>query len=135
MSAVTGEKSSGSLVGRNSGSLKNAFWLNTSNALSVGLEDNSPNPSVIKVTHEELSGQKKLKTMNGYVMLLDLLNGDQEIWEYLYKILIPAPGNTSVVSDGGSVVPPLEIQSTDSTGNTIDPSDLNSKYLYPAIVD
>ncbi len=132
---VTGEKSSGSLIGRNSGSLNDAYWLNTSNALSVGLEDYSSNPSVIRVTHEELSGQKKVKTMDGYVMLIDLLNGDKETWKYLYKILIPAPGSKSVISDGGNVVPPLEAQSTDNTGNTIDPADVNSKYLYPVTIN
>lgn len=133
---VTGENSSGSLVGRNSGTLNTAFWLNTTNGLATGLEDNSSSKQIImRVTHEELSGQQKIKTQDGYEMLIDILNSKAENWEYLYKILVPAPGNTTVVSDGGSVVTPLAMPSTDSTGNTIDPSDLNSKYLYPAIIN
>ncbi|HVI41085.1 MAG TPA: hypothetical protein VM577_10515, partial [Anaerovoracaceae bacterium] len=133
---VTGENSSGSLIGRNSGSLTTAFWLNTTSALAVGLEDNSSNQStVMRVTHEELSGQNKIKTQDGYEMLINILNEKAENWKYLYKISVPAQGNTTVVSDGGNVVAPLEIPSTDSAGNTIDPSDLNSKYLYPALTN
>jgi len=133
---VTGENSSGSLVGRNRGTLNNAFWLNTSNGLAIGLDDNSSNKQIVtRVTHEELSGQQKIKTQDGYEMLINILNEKEKNWEYLYKILVPAPGNTTVVSDGGSIVAPLEMPSTDSTGNTIDPSDLNSKYLYPAFIN
>ena len=133
---VTGENSSGSLLGRNIGTLNTGFWLNTSNGAAVGLNDNtSILTAVTRVTHEELSGQSKIKTMNGYEMLINVLNERSENWKYLYKILVPAPGNTTVVSDGGSVVAPLVTPSTDSTGNTIDPSDLNSKYLYPVFTD
>jgi hypothetical protein len=133
---VTSEKNAGSLIGRNSGSLSNSFWLNTSSSTGVALEDNaSGQQTVVKVTHEELSGQKKIKTLKGYVMLIDLLNEKQEVWEYLYRISIPAPSNMSVISDGGSIVTPIEIPSEDNTGNTVEPADLNSKYLYPAIMD
>jgi len=57
------------------------------------------------------------------------------VWEYLYKILVPASGSTTVISDGGNIVPPLTMPSMDSTGNTIDPSDLTTKYLYPSIIN
>lgn len=133
---ITSEKNAGSLIGRNSGSISGSFWLNTSSSTGVALEDNaSGQQSVIKVSHEELSGQRKIKTLKGYVMLIDLLNEKQEVWEYLYRISVPAPGNASVISDGGSVVAPIEVPSEDPTGNTIDPADLNSKYLYPGIID
>jgi len=133
---VTGEKNSGSLIGRNIGTLVTAFWLSTANGLAIGLEDvSSSQTAVVKVNHEELSGQKKIKTQDGYEMLINLLNEKQKNWKYLYKIIEPAPGNTEVVTDGGNIVPPLELPSTDNTGNTIDPSDLNSKYLYPVLID
>jgi|GEM_PF-1222777 The GLUG motif./S-layer homology domain. len=133
---VTGDKNSGSLFGRNSGVLDTAFWLNSTNALGTGLKDSTANEkNVIKVTPEELSGQKKIKTFNGYEMLIDILNAKAENWKYLYEILIPAPGGKTVLSDGGSIVNPLEVPSTDDTGNTIEPSDLSSKYLYPVIAD
>lgn len=133
---VTGEKNSGSLVARNGGTLDTAFWLNTADTTAVGLEDDgSSKKTVMGVTHEELSGQKKIKPFDRYEMLIDLLNAKAENWKYLYRILIPAPGNTTVISDGGGVVAPLEVPNTDSTGNTVDPADLNSKYLYPAIIN
>ena len=133
---VTNESNSGSLIGRNSGSLRNSFWLNTSSAQGVALEDgNSGQQSVVKVTHEELSGQKKIKTLDGYVMLIDLLNEKEEIWEYLYKVAVPASDNTSVISDGGNIVSPIQVPSTDSSGNVIADEDLNSKFLYPAIIN
>ena len=133
---VTSEKNSGSLIGRNSGSLTNSFWLNTSSSTVVGLDDyGTGQQSVFKVAHEELSGQKKIKTLKGYEMLIDLLNSKQEVWEYRYKIAVPAPNNTSIISDGGSIVTPIEVPSEDNTGNTIDPADINSKYLYPVLID
>jgi hypothetical protein len=133
---VLGDKSSGSLIGRNSGTLADAFWLNTTNARAIGLEDNaSSQTTVARVTHEELSGLQKIKTQAGYEMLINRLNAKTENWEYLYKIIVPAPDNNTVVSDGGNVVVPIEMPSTDSTGNTIDPLDLDSKYLYPAIIN
>lgn len=132
---VTGEKSSGSLIGRNTGTLNTAFWLNTTNALDSGINDNTSNQTAVKrVTHEELSGQKKFQTQDGFEMAINILNNKGVSWKYLYKISVPAPGNTTVVSDGGSVVAPLEMPSTDSTGNIIDPADLTSKYLYPVLI-
>ena len=132
---VTGEKNSGSLIGRNSGSLVTGFWLNTTSALAVGLADNnSTQTTVMRATHEELSGQQKIKMSEGYEMLINLLNEKDQNWKYLYKISVPAPGNTTVLSDGGSIVNPIETLSMDSTGNTVDPSDLNSKYLYPVLI-
>ena len=133
---VTGSGSSGSLIGRNMGNLTSAFWLNTTNSLAAGLEDGSSNmQDVMRVTQEELSGQLKIERQSGYEMLIDILNEKSEAWEYIYTITIPAPGNNSTVSDGGGVVVPVEIPSTDSTGNTIDSSDLNSKYLYPVLIN
>jgi hypothetical protein len=133
---VTSEKNAGSLIGRNSGTVANSFWLNTSSPVGLALEDNvTGQQSVVKVTHEELSGQKKIKTLRGFVMLIEVLNQKQEVWEYLYRISIPAPGSTSVLSDGGSVVAPIEVSSEDPAGNIIDPADLNTKYLYPGIID
>lgn len=133
---VTGENNSGSLIGRNTGVLDTAFWLNTTNALDAGVADGTSSLTAVKrVTHEELSGQKKIQTQDGYEMVINILNNKAQNWKYPYKISIPAPGNKTVVSDGGSVVAPLETPSTDSTGNTIDPADLNSKYLYPVFTD
>ena len=59
----------------------------------------------------------------------------EPVWEYLYKISVPAPGNSTVVSDGGNIVPALEMPNLDSTGNTIDSADLQNKYLYPSIIN
>ncbi len=133
---VTGEANSGSLIGRNTGSLITGFWLNTTSALAVGLADNTSNQTtVMRVTHEELSGQQKVKMTEGYEMLINLLNEKNQNWKYLYKITVPAPGSTTVLSDGGSIVNPLTAPSMDSTGNTVDSSDLNSKYLYPVLIN
>jgi predicted outer membrane repeat protein len=133
---VTGEKNSGSLIGINKGSLITGFWLNTTSAQAVGLADNTSNQTaVVRVTHEELSGQQKIKMTEGYEMLINVLNEKGQNWKYLYKISVPAPGNTTVISDGGSIVTPLETPSMDSTGNMVDPSDLNSKYLYPVLIN
>lgn len=141
---VTGDNCVGSLVGRNSGYITYAYWLGGSAALGVGLEDNaSREQAVRKVTHEELSGQKKISTSDGFIMLIEQINANNAtvsnqkpdaVWKYLYKIAVPAPGSTTVISDGGNIVPPLTVQSQDSTGNTIDPSDLATKYLYPCII-
>lgn len=132
---VTGESASGSLLGRNAGTLAYAFWLNTSNALPVGMSDGSATQTTVeRVTHEELSGQQKIKMQDGYEMLIKLLNQKQENWKYLYTITKEAPANNTTISNGGNVVPPLELPSTDSTGNTIDASDLTSKYLYPVLI-
>lgn len=143
--AVKGDTVSGSLAGRNGGYLTNAYWLNNSASLGVGLEDNSTHQQgVRKVTQEELSGQKKISITDGYIMLIDLMNQNnaagtdndpEDVWEYIYKISVPAPGSTTTISDGGGIVPPLTMSSQDSTGNTIDPSDLTTKYLYPCIIN
>ncbi len=133
---VTGGKNSGSLIGRNRGSMTTGFWLNTTNDKAIGLEDGSANvATVMRVTHEELSGQQKIKVQSGYEMLINQLNEKNKHWVYRYKILVPASGNTEVITDGGSIVPPLELPGTDSTGNKIDPADLNTKYLYPVLAD
>ncbi len=141
---VEGDNGIGSLIGRNSGYITNAYWLNLSSALGVGLEDNASHEKAVrKVTQEELSGQKKISATDGYIMLIEQMNANNAtvsnskpdaVWKYLYKISVPAPGSTTEVSDGGNIVPPLIIQSQDSTGNTIDLSDLTTKYLYPSII-
>jgi hypothetical protein len=109
---VTGEESSGSLIGQNVGSLETAFWLNNTNSAAVGLSGSTASQSAVaRVTQQELSGQQGVTTQVGARMLIDLLNEKTENWKYLYNIL-----------------------STDNTGNTIDPSDLASKYLYPVLI-
>ncbi|HML37367.1 MAG TPA: S-layer homology domain-containing protein [Bacillota bacterium] len=142
---VRGDTTAGSLAGRNSGYLTNAYWLDTTADSGAGLEDNKNHEKdVRKVTDEELSGQRKVSATSGYAMLIDLMNSNnatpsdknpEAVWEYTYKILVPAPSNNTVVSDGGSIVPPLTMPSTDNTGNTIDPSDLKTEYLYPRIIN
>lgn len=142
---VTGDTAKGSLAGRNSGYITNAYWLESSASLDVGLEDNANRrQGVRKVTHEELSGQKKISMTEGFIMLIDLMNSNNstgsnknpdDVWKYTYKISVPAPGNNTVISDGGGIVPPLTMPSLDSTGNIIDPSDLQTKYLYPRIIN
>jgi hypothetical protein len=146
---VQGDTGVGSLIGRNSGYITNAYWLDSSSPLGVGLEDSiSHEQGVRKVTHEELSGQKKISISDGFIMLIDLMNANnatsadkmnktspKDVWEYSYKILVPASGSTTVISDGGNIVPPLTMPNLDSTGNTIDPSDLANKYLYPSIIN
>lgn len=142
---VKGDTTAGSLIGRNSGYLVNAYWLDSTADSGVGLEDNKNyEKGVKKANHEELSGQKKISGTSGYTMLLDLMNSNNAtasdknpdaVWEYTYKILVPAPSNATVISDGGSIVPPLTMPSLDSTGNTIDPSDLETQYLYPCIIN
>ena len=141
---VTGETAKGSIAGRNNGYITNSYWLDRSASLGVGLEDNvGRKQGVRKVTHEELSGQKKISVTEGFTMLIDVMNSSAnssnknsgDVWKYTYKISVPASGNSTVISDGGSIVPPLTMPSLDSTGNTIDPSDLQTKYLYPRIIN
>lgn len=142
---VTGETAKGSLAGRNSGYITYGYWLDSSASLDVGLEDNANRrQGVRKVTHEELSGQKKISMTEGFIMLIDLMNANnatstnkspEDVWNYTYKISVPAPDSNTVISDGGSIVPPLTMPSLDSTGNIIDPSDLQTKYLYPRIIN
>ena len=142
---IKGDNGAGSLIGRNSGYLINAYWLDGTDSLGVGLSDNAEKlKGVRKVTREELSGQKKISTTDGYILLIDLMNKNNatnadknpaNVWEYTYKIAASAPNNNTVISDGGGIVPPLTMPSLDNTGNTIDSSDLLTKYLYPCIIN
>lgn len=146
---VTGESGSGVLLGRNAGILEKAYWLGTAGTTGVGMVDSSGAQSIaIKVTHEELSGQKKINSSNGYEMLINIMNANNTtnsdiinktkpapVWQYLYKILKQATSGGALVSDGGGIVTPLEEQNSDGSGNTIDPNDLTTKYLYPSITN
>ena len=148
--SVTGDNGAGALVGRNSGTLSNSYWLETVGTSGIGLTDSTSKQSLnSKVTHEELSGQVKIKTLDGYKMLIDIMNANNAtntnvinktnpdpVWKYLYTIVEPASStDTSVISDGGGVVTPITTSETDITGNTIDPDDLFTKYLYPGIIN
>lgn len=141
---LTGENGEGSLVGRNTGTLTDSYWLAATAAAGVGLSENAGSQSLVAtVTHEELSGQKKIMTSSGYKLLVNVMNENNatstdsnlvDVWEYLYTPADSASDGSAVISDGGGIVPPLEINSTDSTGNTIKEEDLNVKYLYPSII-
>ena len=139
---ASGENGIGTLVGRNVGTLSNSYWLETTGSSAVGLSDNNNGQSnVMKVTSEELSGQLKIKTMNGYELLTNVMNANnatpnnklpEPVWEYLYTVI---GSGDAIVSDGGGIVPPIGNGSFESKGNTISSEDLNSKYLYPSIIN
>ena len=129
----------GSLVGGNRSGVVNCFWLKGTSDKDFGAEYESSSRKIVKqVSEEELSGQVKVKFDNGYQLITGYLNekAGEQIWEYIYKISKAATEtSTTVISDGGGVVKPLEVASTDSTGNTIDSSDLTSVFLYPSLID
>ncbi|MBR0599197.1 S-layer homology domain-containing protein [Sinanaerobacter chloroacetimidivorans] len=145
---VTGENGAGSLVGRNAAALSNSFWLDTTGTAGVGLSDGTASQQLVKkVTHEELSGQTRIKTSNGYELVVDVMNANNKtsadvinktepaaVWKYLYSVTSGSTGGNTVISDGGGIVAPIEVPSDDSTGNTIASEDLETKYLYPAII-
>jgi hypothetical protein len=137
--AVDGDESGGSLVGRNNGKLTNCFWLIGTCDSDIGTEESSSSKDIVKVvTEEQLSGQIKIKFNVGYQLITGYLNDEagSEVWAFLYRITEAASEtSTTVISDGGGIVPALEISSTDSTGNTIHSSDLNAVYLYPSLID
>jgi len=147
---VSGDNGVGALTGRNAGTLSKSFWLDTVGSASIGIFDSASKQSlVIRVTHEELSGQTKVKTENGYEMLIDIMNANnatnsnlvnktepEPVWEYLYRTVEPAgnlenPGE----SGGGGIVPPIQYEKYNITGNTIRPEDLTTKYLYPCLIN
>lgn len=147
---VSGDNGAGALVGRNAGALSNSYWLDTAGTQSIGLTDSTSSQSLVKiVTQEELSGQRKIKTGNGYEMLIHVMNANNTtsanrmnktepdpVWKYLYTVEEAASGTeTTVISDGGGVVPPIAFDTTDSKGNTIKAEDLSTKYLYPVIIN
>jgi len=147
---VTGSNGVGTLVGRNDGTLSNSYWLETTGSSEIGMNDSGSRQTLVfKITHEELSGQTKIKTSNGYEMLINVMNASntsnanivnktnpEPVWEYLYTIVESAtePG-TTVVSNGGGVVPPIQYETTDIKGNIIKAEDLTTKYLYPSIIN
>jgi len=147
---VTGDNGVGSLVGRNAGTISNAYWLENIGSSSTGMTDSGGSQSLVKkVTHEELSGQIKIKTQDGYRLLTDIMNDNNKtsidianktkpdpVWEYLYTITEPDTGSeTTVISDGGGIATPVEYNATDVKGNTIKAEDFNTKYLYPSIIN
>lgn len=147
---VTGEDIVGCLIGRNTGTLSNSYWLDTVGTMSIGLADSTSNISLVtKVTREELSGQIKITTQKGYKLLVDVMNSNNTtstdianktqpdpVWEYLYTISEPSSdAETTIISDGGGVVPPIGYETTDMRGNTIKAEDFNTKYLYPSIIN
>lgn len=142
---VSGNSITGCLVGRNTGALSNSYWLDTTGTLSIGLAELSGSQSLVKkVTHEELSGQLKIKTMDGYMLIIDVMNADnatdmdkanktqpESVWEFSYTVVDSS--GASIISDGGGIVPPIS-NSYDDKGNTIKAEDLITKYLYPSII-
>lgn len=129
----------GSLVGGNRALLTNCFWLKGTSDTDFGIEyDASSRKIVNQVTEEELSGQVKMKLGNGYQLVTGYLNekAGEQVWEFLYQVEQEASeSRTTVISDGGGIVKPIELASTDSTGNTIKSTDLDSVYLYPSLTD
>ncbi|MBN7774083.1 S-layer homology domain-containing protein [Clostridium aminobutyricum] len=136
---VNCSNSGGALVGGNRAGLMNCFWLKNTSDKDIGTEYvSSSRKIVMQVSEEELSGQVKVKLDNGYQLITGYLNekAGEQVWEFLYQAVQAASdSSTTVISDGGGVVKPIELASTDSTGNTIHPSDLNSVYLYPSLIN
>lgn len=137
--SVEGSNGIGSLVGRNREKLTNCFWLGDTCNTDIGYEDSGSARSIVmRLTKEQLSGQMKVKLDSGFQMLTNYLNAKDgsTVWEYTYKIDQAATKESStVISDGGGIVPPITTSTTDEKGNVISPSDLNSAYIYPGLVD
>jgi len=77
----------GSIVGRNLGSLTSCFWLEDTATKDVGINQNTSGlEDVYMVTEEQLSGEVTFRTVNGYELVLDMMNtysgsGGKVIWE------------------------------------------------------
>ncbi|WP_312094891.1 S-layer homology domain-containing protein [Aminipila sp.] len=136
---VKGSNGIGSLTGRNRAKLTNCFWLTGTCDTDIGAEDSGSSKSIVmKLSKEQLSGQVKVKLDDGFQLLTNYLNNKDtsKVWEYTYRIEEAATSeSSSVISDGGGVVPPISISTTDEKGNVISPSDLNSGYIYPSLID
>lgn len=136
---VEGTNGIGSLIGRNRAKLTNCFWLTGTNSKEIGYEDSGSSKSIVMLlSKEQLSGQLKVKLDNGFQLLPNYLNSKEEskVWEYTYKVEQSATSeSSSVISDGGGIVPPISISTTDEKGNIISSSDLQSAYLYPGLID
>ncbi|QIB68141.1 S-layer homology domain-containing protein [Aminipila butyrica] len=136
---VNGTNGAGALVGRNRDKLTNCFWLLGTSDASIGYEDSGSEKSIVMVlSKEQLSGQLKVKLGNGYQLLTNYLNdkAGSKVWTYTYRVDEAASGESSnIISDGGGVVPPISISTTEDKGNVIATSDLKSAYLYPELVE
>lgn len=136
---VKGTNGIGSLTGRNRAKLTNCFWLLGTCDTDIGYEDSGSSKSIVMVlSKEQLSGQLKVKLDNGFQLLTNYLNGkdSSNTWEYTYKVEQAASGESwAVISDGGGIVPPLSVSTTDEKGNIISASDLKSAYIYPGLID
>ncbi|QHI72096.1 S-layer homology domain-containing protein [Aminipila terrae] len=136
---VDGSNGIGSLIGRNRAKLTNCFWLTGTNSKDIGYEDSGSSKStVMLLSKEQLSGQLKVKLDNGFQLLTNYLNGKDgsEVWKYTYKVQQPATSeSSSVISDGGGIVPPISMSTTDEKGNVITSLDLQSAYIYPELID
>ncbi|MHC1724292.1 MAG: GLUG motif-containing protein [Aminipila sp.] len=135
---VEGNNGIGSLIGRNRAKLTNCFWLAGTYNSDIGAEDaGSAKSIVMMLSKEQLSGQLKVKLDNGFQLLTNYLNSKDgsKVWEYTYKADQAATSeSSSVISDGGGIVPPITVSTTDEKGNIISSSDLNSGYIYPGLV-
>lgn len=136
---VKGTNSVGALTGRNKSKLISCFWLGDTCDTDIGTEDSgSTRSSVKRLTKEQISGQIKIKMGSGFQLLTNYLNDEagSKTWEYTYKVDQSATSeSTSVISNGGGIVPPIEISTTDEKGNVINASDLKSAYIYPSLID
>lgn len=136
---VDGSNGIGSLVGRNCSKLINCFWLGDTCDSEIGTDNSGSSISNVKrLSKEQLSGQIKVKMGNGFQLLTNYLNDEDgsNVWEYNYRVIQAASGeSTSVISNGGGIVPPMEISTTDEKGNVINSSDLKSAYIYPSLID
>ena len=144
---VTGDNGVGTLVGRNGGMLSNSYWLETVGTTSIGMIDSASKQSLVSmVTHEELSGQIRIKTSSGYEMLIDKMNANNAtnaniinktepdpVWEYIYDVV---DSSSDLASTSGSAVSgSTESDVAEMKGNMIKAEDLNTKYLYPSIIN
>ncbi|MFV0516168.1 MAG: S-layer homology domain-containing protein [Aminipila sp.] len=136
---VTGSNGIGSLTGRNRSKIIDSFWLGGTSDTDIGYEDAGSSRSIVKrLTKEQLSGQIKVKLDNGYQLITNYLNDKDgsNVWVYTYRIVESASNeSSSIISDGGGIVPPIEINTTDEKGNTINAADLNSGFIYPSLID
>lgn len=136
---VDGSNGIGSLTGRNRAKLSNCFWLISTCDSDIGYEDSGSSKSIVMVlSKEQLSGQLKVKLENGFQLLTDYLNNKDgsKVWGYTYKTEQAASNDsTSLISDGGGIVPPISISTADEKGNAITSSDLQSAYLYPELIN
>jgi hypothetical protein len=136
---IKGSNGIGSLTGRNRAKLTNCFWLTATGETDIGYEDSGSSKNIVmRLSKEQLSGQVKVKLDDGFQLLTNYLNNKDtsKVWEYTYRIEEAASSESaSVISDGGGIVPPISISTTDEKGNVISSSDLNSGYIYPSLID